>query len=69
MAFACRRRLSANRAGAAGYRERRSAGNSVSTVSVNASGERGLLGVAFDPGFASNNFIYIYCLLSTSPIH
>src|SRR5687768_11456364 len=30
------------------------------TVSVNSSGERGLLGVAFDPAFASNNFIYVY---------
>ena len=30
------------------------------TVSVNSSGERGLLGVAFDPNFASNNFVYVY---------
>ncbi len=28
------------------------------TLSVNSSGERGLLGVAFDPNFATNNFIY-----------
>ena len=28
------------------------------TVSVNSAGERGLLGVAFDPNFASNNFAF-----------
>ncbi|HEU5135419.1 MAG TPA: PQQ-dependent sugar dehydrogenase [Steroidobacteraceae bacterium] len=39
------------------------------TVSVNASGERGLLGVAFDPNFASNNFVYVYYTTSSSPIH
>ena len=30
------------------------------TLSVNSSGERGLLGVAFDPNFASNGFVYVY---------
>ena len=39
------------------------------TLSVNSSGERGLLGVAFDPNFASNNFVYVYYTTSTSPIH
>ncbi len=39
------------------------------TVSVNASGERGLLGVAFDPDFASNRFVYVYYTTSGSPIH
>ncbi|MSO19377.1 MAG: glucose sorbosone dehydrogenase [Acidobacteria bacterium] len=39
------------------------------TVSVNATGERGLLGVAFDPDFANNNFIYLYYTTSASPIH
>jgi len=39
------------------------------TVSVNSSGERGLLGVAFDPNFASNRFIYIYYTTSAAPIH
>ena len=39
------------------------------TVSVDASGERGLLGVAFDPNFASNNFVYVYYTVSTSPRH
>jgi glucose/arabinose dehydrogenase len=39
------------------------------TVSVNSSGERGLLGVAFDPNFASNNFVYVYYTTSGAPIH
>lgn len=39
------------------------------TLSVNASGERGLLGVAFDPNFASNRFVYVYYTTSGSPIH
>src|ERR1041384_7923511 len=30
------------------------------TVTVNSSGERGLLGVAFDPNFVSNQLVYIY---------
>src|SRR5262245_40862898 len=30
------------------------------TVTVDSSGERGLLGVAFDPNFASNQQVYIY---------
>jgi glucose/arabinose dehydrogenase len=30
------------------------------TVTVNASGERGLLGVAFDPAFAVNQLVYVY---------
>ena len=37
------------------------------TLSVNASGERGLIGVALDPDFASNQFIYVYYTLNTSP--
>jgi glucose/arabinose dehydrogenase len=36
------------------------------TVTVNSSGERGLLGIAFDPAFASNHFVYIY-YTATSP--
>jgi glucose/arabinose dehydrogenase len=39
------------------------------TVSVNSSGERGLLGVAFDPNFATNNFVYVYYTTSAAPIH
>lgn len=30
------------------------------TLSVDANGERGLLGVAFDPNFASNHYVYVY---------
>lgn len=30
------------------------------TLTVDSSGERGLLGVAFDPNFASNNYVYVY---------
>ena len=30
------------------------------TLPVDASGERGLLGVAFDPDFETNEFVYVY---------
>jgi glucose/arabinose dehydrogenase len=30
------------------------------TISVQSNSERGLLGVAFDPDFATNNFVYVY---------
>ena len=36
------------------------------TLSVSGSGERGLLGVAFDPQFAANQFVYLY-YTATSP--
>ncbi len=39
------------------------------SLSVNSSGERGLLGVAFDPNFASNQYVYVYYTTSASPIH
>jgi glucose/arabinose dehydrogenase len=39
------------------------------TVDVDATGERGLLGVAFDPDFANNNFVYVYYTVATSPRH
>jgi glucose/arabinose dehydrogenase len=39
------------------------------TLSVNSSGERGLLGIAFDPNFASNRFLYVYYTTSSAPIH
>ncbi len=35
------------------------------SLNVNPNGERGLLGIAFDPAFASNNFIYLYYTLSS----
>lgn len=39
------------------------------TLSVDFAGERGLLGVAFDPNFAVNNFVYVYYTVSTTPRH
>ena len=35
------------------------------SLSVSSSGERGLLGIAFDPNFSSNNYIYLYYTLSS----
>src|SRR4051812_4231848 len=39
------------------------------TFTVDSLGERGLLGVAFDPDFASNQFVYFYYTVSGSPGH
>src|SRR5262249_6786182 len=39
------------------------------TVSVNSAGERGLLGVTFDPDFTNTRYIYIYYTVPTAPIH
>jgi glucose/arabinose dehydrogenase len=39
------------------------------SITVNSSGERGLIGVALDPDFATNNFIYLYYTTNTAPIH
>lgn len=39
------------------------------SLTVNSSGERGLIGVALDPDFAINNFIYLYYTTNTAPIH
>ena len=39
------------------------------TLTVNSSGERGLLGVAFDPDFATNQFVYVYYTATTPAIH
>jgi len=39
------------------------------TLNVDSNGERGLLGIAFDPSFATNNFIYIYYTVATTPRH
>src|SRR6476619_5304348 len=35
------------------------------TVNVDSAGERGLLGVAFDPAFAANRFVYVYYTATT----
>src|SRR6476619_5786140 len=39
------------------------------TVTVDSSGERGLLGVAFDPNFVSNQLVYIYYTATTPTVH
>jgi glucose/arabinose dehydrogenase len=39
------------------------------TVTVSSSGERGLLGVAFDPNFALNQLVYIYYTATSPAIH
>jgi len=39
------------------------------TLNVDSNGERGLLGVAFDPNFANNNFVYVYYTVVTTPRH
>ena len=39
------------------------------SLTVNASGERGLLGVAFDPSFDSNQFVYVYYTATTPAVH
>src|SRR6188768_1581595 len=36
------------------------------SLSVNSTGERGLLGVAFDPAFASNRYVYVYYTTSAA---
>ena len=38
------------------------------TVTVDSSGERGLLGVAFDPNFVSNQLVYIYYTATTPAV-
>ena len=39
------------------------------TLSVDPAGERGLLGIAFDPNFAANSFLYVYYTVPTNPRH
>jgi glucose/arabinose dehydrogenase len=39
------------------------------TLTVDASGERGLLGIAFDPAFASNQFVYVFYTATTPVVH
>lgn len=39
------------------------------TLTVNSSGERGLLGVAFDPNYATNHFVYVYYTATTPAVH
>ncbi len=39
------------------------------SLTVNSSGERGLLGVAFDPNFTVNQFVYLYYTATSPTIH
>ncbi|HEX6729391.1 MAG TPA: PQQ-dependent sugar dehydrogenase, partial [Pyrinomonadaceae bacterium] len=39
------------------------------TVETDPTGERGLLGIAFDPSFAQNGFIYLYYTALVTPRH
>lgn len=39
------------------------------SLTVNSFGERGLLGVTFDPNFATNQFVYVYYTATTPAIH
>lgn len=39
------------------------------TVTVNSQGERGLLGIAFDPSWSNNHFVYILYTATTPTIH
>ena len=39
------------------------------TLNVSSVGERGLLGVAFHPNFASNQYVYVYYTATTPAMH
>src|SRR5437867_10364202 len=39
------------------------------SLTVDSSGERGLLGIALDPNFTTNHYLYGYYTVATSPIH
>src|SRR4051812_15908518 len=39
------------------------------TVTVDSAGERGLLGITFDPNFSTNGFVYIYYTATTPAVH
>ena len=39
------------------------------SITVDSAGERGLLGIAFDPSFTTNNYVYIYHTVPGSPAH
>src|SRR5437868_3424393 len=39
------------------------------SLTVDSSGERGLLGITFDPNFTTNHYLYVYYTVATSPIH
>ncbi len=39
------------------------------TLTVSSAGERGLLGVAFDPSFSTNQWLYLYYTATTPTVH
>lgn len=39
------------------------------SLTVDSSGERGLLGVAFDPNFSTNQYVYVYYTATTPSVH
>lgn len=39
------------------------------SLAVNFTGERGLLGVAFDPNFTTNHFLYVYYTATSPAVH
>jgi len=39
------------------------------SLTVDSSGERGLLGIAFDPNFSSNQFVFVYYTVPGAPAH
>ena len=39
------------------------------SITVDSNGERGLLGVTFDPNFANNQYVYVYHTVPGSPPH
>lgn len=39
------------------------------SLNVDSSGERGLLGVAFDPNFGANHFVYVYYTSPNAAVH
>jgi glucose/arabinose dehydrogenase len=39
------------------------------SLAVDSNGERGLLGVTFDPNFSTNHFVYLYYTSNVAPIH
>jgi glucose/arabinose dehydrogenase len=38
-------------------------------LTVNSAGERGLLGIAFDPNYATNHFVYVYYTATSPAVH
>jgi glucose/arabinose dehydrogenase len=39
------------------------------TLAVNSEGERGVQGIAFDPDFDSNGYLYVYYTTASEPVH